>query len=266
MPTLKELCSTAEELAPLELSYKTVAKGGYDNSGIIVDAGRNVNKILFSLDLSEAAVNRAKRLGCDTVVTHHPAIYMPIKNLSATELVNPAVFAAVRAGINVLSMHLNLDIAEGGIDASLAEALGATETRFLDVLEKGDPRYGYGREFVVNAAFAEVIARAKKNLKTDRIIVYGNKKDTVKICASFCGGGSGYAETAVKTGETEADLIVTSDMPHHVIKELVEAGKKIMLVTHYAAENYGFEKFYGRMTEKLSGRAETFYFEDKRFL
>ena len=100
-----------------------------------------------------------------------------------------AVFAAVRAGINVLSMHLNLDIAEGGIDASLAEALGATETRFLDVLEKGDPRYGYGREFVVNAAFAEVIARAKKNLKTDRIIVYGNKKDTEKICSTFLGVG-----------------------------------------------------------------------------
>lgn len=266
MPTLKELCNIAEELAPLELSYKTVAKGGYDNSGIIVDSGKNVSKILFSLDLSEAAVKRVKRLGCDAVVTHHPAIYMPVKSISATELVNPAVYAAVRGGISVLSMHLNLDIAEGGIDASLAEALGADKTRLLDVLTEGDLRYGYGREFIVNVTFAEIISRAKKNLKTDRIICYGNKKEEVKICASFCGAGAGFAETAVKSGESRADLIVTSDMPHHVIKELVEAGKKIMIITHYSAENYGFEKFYGRMTEKLSGKAETFYFEDKRFL
>ena len=271
---IEEIKKVAEELAPLELSYKTVAKGDYDNSGIILNFGEEVKKILFSLDLSVAAVKRAKRLGANAIVTHHPAIYYPVKSVSERDPVTNSVALAARNGISVLSMHLNLDIAEGGIDASLAEALGAkstNETRLLDVLEEGDPRYGYGREFPAGEK-GEVLtlsgfaARAKKKLKTNKAFVYGKKNAEIKVCASFCGAGAGYAEAALKRGALDADVVLTADMPHHILKELVEAGKCVIIMPHYAIENYGFEKFYRRVTEKLGSRAETFYFEDGRFL
>ena len=32
-------------------------------------------------------------------------------------------------------------------------------------------------------------------------------------------------------------------MPHHVIKKLIDDGKRVVLFTHYATEFYGFNKF-----------------------
>ncbi len=268
MPTIEEIKKVAEELAPLELSYKTVAKGGYDNSGVILDFLCDAKKILFSLDLSVAAVTRAKRLGAKAIVTHHPAIYYPVKSIAEGDVSTAAVALAAKNGISVLSMHLNLDIAEGGIDASLAEALGAKNARILDVLEEKNPECGYGREFSIGegVTLAEFAARAKKKLKTRKAFVYGKKNAEIKVCASFCGAGADYAVAALKNGELDADVVVTADMPHHILKELAEAGKSVIVLPHYATENYGFEKFYRRVTEKLGARAETFYFEDERFL
>ena len=52
MCKIKEFLAFLEQYAPLELSYKMIEKGGYDNSGIIVNSGSDVQKVLFSLDLN----------------------------------------------------------------------------------------------------------------------------------------------------------------------------------------------------------------------
>ena len=65
-------------------------------------------------------------------------------------------------------------------------------------------------------------------------------------------------------GLTDAQLIVTSDAPHHVIKDLIEKGRCLVLLTHYASENYGFKRFYEKVAKEQS--IEAFFFEDKRFM
>ena len=258
------LMKILESFAPLELSRKSVENGDYDNSGIIIGGDRAVNRILFSLDLSEAAVKRAAGLKCDTVVTHHPAIYLPVKSLSLSDGTTAPVLRAANARMNVISMHLNLDLATEGTDACLAEALGAQDYKILDYI---DDRHGYGREFTVRkTTFGEFVRRAKKALFTSRVLAYGKKSDEINKCASFAGAGSSLALKAVACGRTDAQVIITSDMPHHALRELIEAGKKVLLITHYAAENYGFEKFYEIASEKIGSRAQTYYFRDKRFM
>ena len=161
-------------------------------------------------------------------------------------------------------MHLNLDICSGGIDASLATALGAKSYRILDSIDENN---GYGREFSLDGiTFDEFIKRAKKNLKTSKVTVYGKRSNILKMGASFCGAGSSIAEKVVLKGETNADVIVTSDMKHNVIVSLVERGKNILIVPHYASENYGFRNFYDSAVKALNGKVNTEFFEDKRFL
>ena len=263
MLKLDSLFETLDKIAPLSLSYRLVEKGDYDNSGVIVKSHENTIKVLFSLDLSEKAVDMAKRLKCDTIITHHPAIYKPVSSLSI-EGENRALLRAVKNNLNVISMHLNLDIATDGIDCCFAESLGAKKYRILDPLDENN---GYGREFdVENITFNEFIKRAKLNLKTTKITVYGKRSAILKKGASFCGGGASHAQEMVLKKVTDAGVIVTSDMPHHVIKTLVEAGKNILIVPHYAAENYGFKKFYEKVKKTLKNKVETVFFEDKRFL
>lgn len=264
MLKLKDFFGALDKKAPIELSYKLIEKGDYDNSGIIVNSQEEVKKVLFSLDLSEKAVKRAKGLKCDTIVTHHPAIYNPIKSLSQEDLSTKALLLAVKSGMNVISMHLNLDVAENGIDASLCQALGGEKYKILDfVTEKN----GYGREFDLSGiTLEEFIKRIKTNLKTNKLVVYGKRKTRLNKGASFCGGGSGYAEKFVKNGVCGADVIVTSDMPHHVILALVESGKCVVIIPHYASENYGFFRFFLGVSKELNSKVESYYFEDKRFL
>ncbi len=245
---LKEL----ERFAPLSLSKAFVAKGAHDNSGILVKSSDEVNGAVFSLDLSKKAIETAIDSKSDVIVTHHPAIYYPISEIGASvgteDLLN-----AVKNGLSVISMHLNLDIARGGIDDCLAAALGGFEPIVLDEIT---PKYGYGREFCIKETpIDEYVKEVTERLNAKQFSVY-KVNGTVKKVASFCGGGS---SDAVNYGG-DADLIVTSDAPHHAIKALVEKGKSVLLLTHYASEIYGFKKFYENVKDVLPSK---FVIEEK---
>lgn len=261
MYSLQEFFDTLDKIAPIKYSTMQIENGDYDNSGIIVRLHNEVKSALFSLDLSVEAVSKAKRLKCDTVVTHHPAIYHPVKTVDAYGD-TAAVALAARAGLNVISMHLNLDVAENGIDDNLYKGLGGIKCKFLNGL---DDKAHYGREFKVVGTLSEFKKTIEKNFGTRKVLVYGKLKNKVGVAASFCGAGSEYALSYVRGGGV-ADTVITSDMPHHVLKELTERGKQVIILTHYASENYGFKRFFETVKKEVKDKAEIFYFEDKRFL
>ncbi len=263
MCSLKEYLAVLEEFCPLYLSDEMKKRGMHDNSGIIIDSGKEVRKVLFTLDLSIDAVNRAKRLGVDTIVTHHPAIYNPLYSLSTSEYDSKAVYLAIKYGINVISMHLNLDIAKGGIDDSLALALGAKEME--TVFEICDT-LGYGKQFLVEETdFDSLVKKVKKTFKTAKIIGYKASREKVKSVASFCGGGASEALSAIKENKLFAGLVVSSDFSHHHVKDLVERGVSVIIIPHYASEEYGFNRFYQEIKNKKID-IQSFYFYDRRFI
>ena len=260
MFSLKDFLFELEKIAPLSLSQKMIEKGSYDNSGIIIESHQNVNKVMFSLDLSEQAVLSAIEKGCDTIVTHHPAIYMPIKSLSENGLTRPLVLA-IKSNVNVISMHLNLDIADDGIDQNLAIGLGAKNPQIIDLIAQ---KQGYGRVFdLQNTNLADFVEQVKNTFNSNKILSYGNGE--VKKVISFCGSGGDCALSAVLSG-IDSDTVVSSDIPHHVLKELLEKNKNVVVIPHYVSENYGFNEFFKVVEKVLLGKVETFYFEDKRFM
>lgn len=264
MCNLLDIYNELDLIAPFRLSKELIKQGDYDNSGILIKTHEQVGKVLFSLDLSKEAVRVAKKNKCDTIITHHPAIYHPIKNVSVDHLTTSPVAYAVKENMNVICAHLNLDVATNGIDYYLAKGLNGKDETIVSVLEDDK---GYGREFMVEPIrFGEFIKNTQKTFETNKVIAYGNKKEEVRSVASFCGGGSGYAEQFISEKLVTADVIVTADMPHHIIKELVEDGKKILLLTHYSTECYGFKKVYEKINAKLQGKVQTLFFCDKRFM
>ena len=260
MYSSKEFLSLLEEFAPLSLSRKMIEKGSYDNSGLLVKNHDNIQKIVFTLDLTVDAVLMAESNGCDTIVTHHPAIYSPISSLDF-EGDTAALTLAVKKGFNVYSMHLNLDIADKGIDQCLSDGLGLRNTRVIDKIY-GD--LGYGRIGEINSQKIEKFAQQiKEQFGSDKIIFYGNNE--VKCVASFCGAGASSAVDVLKE-LGGVDTVVTSDIAHHNLLSIVNAGKNVVIIPHYVAENYGFNKFYQSVCQKLCGGAKGYYFTDKRFM
>ncbi len=256
---LKEIYEFADAIAPFALSGEYCARyGAYDNSGILLDCGDPIKGVLFALDLTQRAIARAKERGMNCIFTHHPAIYGKLASLSP-DGEGKEVLACAQAGISVLSAHLNLDCALGGIDECLMKGLGGkTEISLMHALTLG----GYGRVYEVTeqplAAFTE---NAKKTFSARQIIVYGAGK--VKRVASFCGAGMDEESVAFALKEG-ADTFVSSDPKHHLIKELCEKNRNVVLLTHYAAEFYGFTRFYEKMKNMPNVGCERF--ADERYL
>lgn len=257
---LNELLEILECVGPLSISEEFCKKFGcYDNSGILVDSGEQITGALFSLDLSEKAVEEAKKLGYNTIITHHPAIYGAISSVSVNDFKTSLIADCLKNGISVISMHLNYDAAPEGIDYHLMRGLSGETGKTLVNLSVG----AYGRVYDVKPLkLPDYVEFIKKNLQTDKIIYYGEKDKRVQRVASFCGAGCDDAAISFAAQEG-ADAFVSSDMKHHQICALLARGISVIILTHYAAEDYGFNKIYGKIIEELNVPAA--YFSDVRF-
>lgn len=250
-----------ERVAPVKLSDDFCAKFKmYDNSGVIINCGREVTGALFSLDLSEAAVNRAGELGYNLIVTHHPAIYGGISRFDLVSNAQSRALAnCLKNGISVISMHLNFDAAPNGIDYYLMQGIGGTDCKVLAQVEGG----GYGRAYNVSPrTMAQLTQDIRKNFNTDRIIVHGGFGGKISKIASFCGAGLDDAAVAFAKSE-KVGAVVSSDLSHHRISELVESGIGVIQLTHYCCEAYGFNKIYQNVKTGL--QTPSSYFLDERF-
>ena len=253
---LKNVYDAIDALAPFRLSKEYCkAYDAFDNSGVIIDCGEEISGVLCSLDLSMRAVEGAKRVGANCIVTHHPAIYQPVSALTEKD----AVLACARGNISVISAHLNLDVAPGGIDEELMLGLGGVGAKNMHLLSGGC----YGKVFFVKEEeLSSFASRIRAGFSTERVVVYGSRR--VSKVASFCGAGMDGESVAFALQEG-ADTFVSSDAKHHLIAELIERDVNVLLITHYAAENYGFVRFAENLKKKLKG-ANVTVFTDERLL
>ncbi len=254
---LSEIYQIANEIAPKRISDEMCEKyGWYDNSGILVDVGEEITGIVFSLDLTAGAIEEALAKGANLIVTHHPVIYGKISRIDYNDegLLGGKLITCIRNGISVISMHLNLDAAKGGIDESLMEgvALAASSKPTLYakqcVMEGG----AYGRVYdVEKIKLGALVKGLEKEFSTKRVVLYGDSEREVKRIASFC--GSGADEKAIAFARANgAEVMLSADFKHHVLSLAIESGLTVITLTHYASENYGFQKYY----EKISSRVE----------
>ena len=251
---LSEIYKIADGVAPKRLSDEYCKLyGAYDNSGVLVDTGDEIKGVLFTLDLSAAAIAKAREVGANLIITHHPAIYGKISHICDDEPLGGKLVECIKHGISVLSMHLNLDGAEGGIDQSLMDGVrlaaggGEGAAQVMHPLTGG----GYGRVYGVKEnTLCSLVENMQKVFSSERILAYGDKTKTINRVASFC--GSGVDEGAIAFAAREgADVIISSDFKHHLISLALEEGLAIIILTHYASENYGFQNYYEKMRRQL---------------
>ncbi len=254
---LSEIYEIANTLAPKALSDEMCAKYGfYDNSGILVDVGEEITGIVFSLDLSDGAIALAMAKGANLIITHHPAIYGKISKIDYFDEGNlgKKLVWCLRKGISVLSMHLNLDSAKEGIDESLAQGItlaAGSKQRQKEQIQCLLSSGGYGRVYDVGEVPLFSLAEGiKSTFDTKRIEVYGDMTKRVKRVASFCGAGAdeGTVAFAVDAG---AEVMISSDFKHHILALALEKGLSVIALTHYASENYGFRKYYEKISRQV---------------
>ena len=114
-----DLLCVLERLAPAHL-----AQPG-DNSGLLVgDKWATVRRVLAALELTEGVLSEAIAGEYDTVLTHHPLLYTPVRSLVESRPKERLLRSLVAKQMTLIACHTNLDAAPGGLAEIAGEALG----------------------------------------------------------------------------------------------------------------------------------------------
>ena len=213
--TVQQVLEEMRRIAPPELAES------WDNVGLLVDAGRPVDAILTTLDITAPVVEEAVKQGCTLIVSHHPVIFDPIKRVTAQDL--PALLLA--GGVSAICMHTNLDAAPGGVNDTLAELLGMRDTiPFAD---------GCGRIGTVDATTAKALAELCRDTLGSGVR-YVEAVHPVLRLAEVSGAGGSYWKEALELG---ADCLVTGEANHHVACDAKQRGMGLVAAGHWATEH-----------------------------
>ncbi|WP_409289321.1 Nif3-like dinuclear metal center hexameric protein [Peribacillus sp. SCS-37] len=121
-----EVISLFEQFSPKHLAM--------DGDPIGLQIGRlnkSLDKVLIALDVTDEVVEEAISAGAGLIIAHHPPIFRSLKNLR-TDLPHGALYEKlIKNDIAVYAAHTNLDIAKGGVNDLLAEALELQNIKVL---------------------------------------------------------------------------------------------------------------------------------------
>lgn len=239
---IKEVIDALERFAPLPLQE------GYDNAGLQVGLTETeVSGALLCLDVTESIVDEALEKRCNLIVSHHPLLFHAIKTLSDINYVQRTVMKAIENHVTVVSMHTNLDNAQGGVNFKMAEKIGLEYVRFFDEKIVDDITSGNGVIGVLPTEMDSMafIDKVKKVFGVE--CAQCNQLLHRKISkVALCGGaGSFLLDDAIKAG---ADAFITGEMHYHDFFGH-EQEIQIAVLGHYQTEQFTNEILYSILRE-----------------
>lgn len=223
---LCDVVSLIEKRMPLTWSEE------WDNSGLLVgDPDSDIVKAGIALDVTEETVLKATRSGCQLLVTHHPIIFRPLKNIIPDRPAGKAMVTAIKNGLSLYAAHTNWDSSPEGVNFTLAELLGLDEIEPLAPPADGSSSRGMGAvgEIMMPMPLDTVMKLIKERWCLSSCTGYGSRSAMIRKIA--LGGGS-CGDMWPKAAEKGASLFVTADMSYHNRQDALNCGLKLLDVDH----------------------------------
>jgi dinuclear metal center YbgI/SA1388 family protein len=246
-------------IAALEARYDPALAEDWDAVGLVCgDRADPVRRVLFAVDPVATVVDEALETGAELVVTHHPLFLTAVHGVPADDPKGRVVHRLIRAGAALFVAHTNADRAAGtGVNDALAAALGLTDTRPLEPVTAGGAT-GLGRvgRLPDTTTLREFAARVAAALPATAggVRMAGDPGRTVRT-AAVCGGSGGSLVGAA--AEAGADVLLTSDLRHHLVSEAQQSpGPALCEVAHFASEWPWLPVAADALRADLNGRVE----------
>ena len=221
--TVRELYRVLNERIPKALSRD------WDNDGAmcVPDGDREVRRVLITLDVTEAAVNRAVEVSADLILSHHPMIFKGLKQVNEENAIARKTLTLIRSGISVLSFHTRLDAVSGGVNDTLASLLGLSEIEPFGAEQMG--RIGNLPESMSAEAFAQQV---KETLGAPTVLLSDSGR-AVRRVALLGGEGEDSIGEAACAG---ADLYLSGRLGYHPMTDAPEGGMSMIEAGHFYTE------------------------------
>lgn len=211
----------------------------WDNDGLSCcpDPDAAVTGVLVCLDLTEETVSLAKARGYNVILTHHPQLFRPLKAVAGNDTASRKVITLIQSGISAMSFHTRLDALPGGVNDTLAAALGLVDvTPFGDADGEDGNAAGMpvGRIGSLPEAesFEVFCARVKTALRLPAVIAADCGKPVRRV-AVLGGAGDDDVSAARAAG---ADVYVTGELRYHQLCDAPFSGMSLVYAGHYHTE------------------------------
>ncbi|HYS42505.1 MAG TPA: Nif3-like dinuclear metal center hexameric protein [Geobacteraceae bacterium] len=132
-PKVSDIVGIINKIAPFSRAEE------WDNVGLQVgDPAAPAERIMVALDPGRDALEAAVAAGCRCLLTHHPFIFKPLKRISLADPLGGLLALAIKNDLAVISLHTNLDVAQGGVNDLLAGLLGVASSEPLKITDRED--------------------------------------------------------------------------------------------------------------------------------
>ncbi len=244
---IKDIICALERFAPLPLQER------YDNAGLQIGltAEREASGALLCLDVTEEVIREAIDLGCNLIVSHHPLLFRPLRQVTEKTQVERCVRLAIQNDIFIYSAHTNLDNAEDGVNYRIAEKLGLVDVSMMQSHEvrvgerdvtAGSGVIGYLPGPEDSLAFLQRV----KDLFHVECLQHNELLQRPIQSVALCGGAGAFLlDEALRL---EADAFLTGEMSYHQFFGQ-EQKIQIAVMGHYQSEQYTREIFFERISD-----------------
>jgi dinuclear metal center YbgI/SA1388 family protein len=219
----------------------------WDNCGVqIGNPDRLVSSVAFSLDPTPRTLRFASSNSCDLLITHHPLLLEPLRSISADRFLGRTILDAARLGVDILSLHTNLDAAPGGLNDHLASTLGLQDV--IIPLPARCARVGMLSGPLRVSALARKVGQ---DLSIPQIRVICEDDPEIQRVFIASGSGMGYFEEALRY---RAEVVVTGDVRYHAAREALEMGTPVIDAGHYGLEKVAVRLLGTRFRKEFGSR------------
>ena len=233
---LREIINSIESVAPRSAQEK------WDNSGMQVgDTGRDIQSVLLTTDVTSEVVGEAIEHGCQLIISHHPLLFRPLKQVCGQTPQARIVEQAIKHDIAIYSAHTSLDSVSGGINTRLADILGIKDYRILVPSSEGsDTGLGVIGRLDEPMPFDSLLKRVRERLNTTYIrYTMHNAQCTIEKVALCGGSGAEFIEEAIRQG---ADAYLTADCKYHDF-QAAEGRIALIDIDHWISERHARDIF-----------------------
>lgn len=233
---VKEIYDFIDSFAPFS------SQSPWDNSGLLIGSfAREVSGVILSLDVTKQEVALALETGSNLIISHHPVIFSPLKNIDGDSLIHDIV----KHDINVICAHTNLDKAPGGVNDTLCEALGMRYYKCGEEIAEGCLNVGTIEGITSAADLANDISQ---KLHTEvRFTDPGIKIGKIAVCSG--GGGEFFREAKAMS----CNALITGEAKYHEFIDAEALGVAVFAAGHYETEVLITEKLKESLQKKFEG-------------
>ena len=223
--TVSELYGKLNERIPTALSCS------WDNDGLMCcpDSGREVKKVLLTLDVTDGAIERAIEGGYDMIISHHPFFFRGLKAVTDTQPLGASAIRLIKAGISVASFHTRLDAVAGGVNDTLAALLG-----LRDCVPFGNEGEEIGRIGQLDGvSLSELCERIKAVTGAPFVLCADGGRAPSRV-AVLGGEGGDDVGAAARAG---ADTYISGRIGYHHMTDASGRGMSLIEAGHFYTEN-----------------------------